>query len=424
VQILGLITLAVVLALGVGLGGVGAARSPASVEPGDITFNTVTLLPIEDTAINAWLPTSNYAASWMLNLRSDGVSSLLFKFDLTSIPFPRNAAVAQATLKLYTKTRSNASSMPAYAAAVNRPWVAGQANWTKADSATAWTAPGCSGIPDDWSGTGSTPTEINETEAWFDLDATQMVREWLNGSRANNGLIVKSASFGSSVGYDVVSANNGDQALRPKLQIVYVLLPTATATPTPTNTPTATPTFTPTPTATATPMVPALSLEMTGVAGPLPYGQLGLPYDITLRNIGTGVAHQLVITDQLPLGTMFVSCAPPGIYDADTHVVTWYVNELSYGEQLTFRLNLELESWVKDMGAVVNQAWARAADAGEARAYWQTIIMPVTPTETSTPTVTSTPAATETPTATITPTPTATPIRLFFAQFYRNYLAP
>jgi uncharacterized repeat protein (TIGR01451 family) len=83
--------------------------------------------------------------------------------------------------------------------------------------------------------------------------------------------------------------------------------PTPTAVP-PTGT--ATPTATPLPTATPTPG-PVADLSLTKTDSPDPVAHLGqLTYTLTINNAGPSTATSVVVTDPLPAGTTFVSCAP------------------------------------------------------------------------------------------------------------------
>ncbi|MGC8826704.1 MAG: DNRLRE domain-containing protein [Anaerolineae bacterium] len=93
--------------------------------------------------------------------------------------------------------------------------------------------------------------------SWYELDVTELVRDWAAGRRPNYGIVLRGEeASGADASWRGFSTKEGDSP--PQLVIVYgppataAPTPSRTHTPTPSATPTVTPTSTPTPTATFT----------------------------------------------------------------------------------------------------------------------------------------------------------------------------
>jgi len=395
------IVIATVLLLGFGaIGASGPASGSRAV--GGMPFTTVEITPQASAALHQWFPARNYGLppNWTLPLYGDGIASPMFAFDLSVIPYHQDAAIAQATLMVYVKSRSRSTANLAVVAyAVNRPWVAGEANWGRASASALWAQPGANGVPDDRMGTASPETLFNGEGRWFSVDVTEIVRGWIAGVTPNNGLILKSWSP-EYINYDLVSSNaaDGDIPYQPKLQVVYSIVPT----PTPTNTPT------------PTPVRPLVQVSMTGPTGPLHPGYNTLNYTIEVVNSGTQDASGLVITDALPVGTTFLNCSSGCTYDSAAQTVTWTRDTLPMGASASIELQLELDlaPWIIEKGILTNIVRVSCAETyTTAEALWETLVVPITPTDTPMPTETPTytPSPTDTPTSTATPTLTAVP---------------
>ena len=385
-----------VSSLGAGAGP-GVADVVGGADPGGLRFTTVRLPVLEDTTLHSWFPTKNYGLDQNLFLRSGDVSAALLRFDLSSIP--SEALVAQATLRLYILGPEDHRTLSAVAYAVNRPWVAREANWLQATVTTRWDQPGCNGVPADRGGTGSDPLEISGAGKWVALDVTHIVQEWVEGVAANRGLIVKTLP-GVSVEYKAASAEYYQPAFRPILQVIYGLLPT------------------PTPTGTPPPAVPEprLSVVKTGPEGPLYDTEVTIHYEISVQNVGTDVAQGIVITDDLPLGVRYQSCTGGGVYNRDDHVITWTVDSLNVGSKVDLAVDVKLADWIKAGGVTVNVVSAGCGNCPEAPATGAWTIWVGPPTPTPTEEVTPTP----TPTEEVTPTPTPTIPSARYIQYLVN----
>jgi len=105
-------------------------------------------------------------------------------------------------------------------------------------------------------------------------------------------------------------------------------------------------------------MEPWLKIEKTGPVGPISDPSVTIHYDISVENIGRDVAHNVVISDELPLGVTYVSSTGDGVYDEDEHTITWSVATIGISETLSMGVDVRLASWIKAWGVVANVAHA------------------------------------------------------------------
>lgn len=128
----------------------------------------------------------------------------LLKWNVSSIPAA--ATVQSVTLGL-TVSNSSAGTYNVYQ--YNKAWVESTATWNNQ-------------LPDSYLGplVGTILASTTGTKT-FTLNAAgvAMVQGWVNGTLANNGLLIKSA--GTTDGLDLRSSEYGTQASRPKLTVQY-----------------------------------------------------------------------------------------------------------------------------------------------------------------------------------------------------------
>lgn len=212
-----------------------------------------------DTVLNAWddAPYPIYrGADALLELRQDKAKRILVKFELSpTVPSGPQVAVVQAWFTMFTMWVSNPYPINADIYRVNRHWDEATALWN-----SPWSEAGCDAIPADREGTMATSAVISEWwGSWVYWDVTTLVREWVTGQSANEGLIVMGRSEDPNREVNFRSCEHAEPWYRPSLCLTYFLLPLPTSTPTPTASPTPTPTATATATSTATPTATATS---------------------------------------------------------------------------------------------------------------------------------------------------------------------
>lgn len=210
----------------------------------------------EDSHVFLYMPDTNYCDSDPLKVGYKQQYASLLRFDLSVIP--SNAIVTQAELQLYASGWSGTDiSLGAYY--ITRTVSMCQVTWNRSRSSESWGQPGARSTLTDRRPTPESTVLTRGARAWYGLDLTTVAQGWVNGSLANNGVLIDSAYSVSS--FYFASAHYGTAAYRPRFVLTY------RASGSPTQTPTATPTVvapadTPTPTTTAT-------LTRTPGAGPI-----------------------------------------------------------------------------------------------------------------------------------------------------------
>lgn len=200
-----------------------------------------------DSYISSWEPTTNYGREGGMRIRTGNVKRPLLYFDVSSIP--SGAVVAGARLWLratWLKTHPQVMTVGAYG--LQRAWLEEEVTWKDARNGVPW---GQAGAEDTGSDRDAAPVGsrvVNEVEKWYDIDVTSLVQAWVNGTRANNGLIL--IPSGLTVEMSFWSSEFGTQDWHPKLVVDYH--PGSGPGPTSTPLPTATPHATPVPTVSAT----------------------------------------------------------------------------------------------------------------------------------------------------------------------------
>ncbi|MGQ9493171.1 MAG: DNRLRE domain-containing protein [Anaerolineae bacterium] len=203
----------------------------------------------------------NYCMESALKVGYKQQYAALLRFDVSSVP--ANATIVQAALQLYAVGWSGADiGVGAYA--ITRSVAFCQATWNQFQLDNPWGLPGANDTTRDRRALAESTLTTSGPRKWYSFDLTALVQSWVNGSVANNGVLLRATN--STHIFYFASAQNENTSLHPKLVITYRhpngITPTATATgssPVPTPTPTLTPTlmhtltWTPTSTSTLTP---------------------------------------------------------------------------------------------------------------------------------------------------------------------------
>jgi len=84
-----------------------------------------------------------------------------------------------------------------------------------------------------------------------------------------------------------------------------------------------------------------------------------LTYDLTVRNHSARTdATSVVVTDELPAQLAFVSASDGGVYDADTHAVTWNLGTLAAGDDALVQVTAIVKDETPAGDTIVNRATA------------------------------------------------------------------
>lgn len=194
--------------------------SPERVYP--VTIDPTTTIQPDatagiDTFINSASPTTNYGTATSLEV-STGRSSLL-KFDLSAIP--SGAQIISAVLSLYCYSGYN-YSYSGEIAPLTAAWDETQATWNVRLTGVNWVTAG--GDVDNTQKITFASTPTNTAALWHDWTVTSIVRNWVNGALANNGLRISTSSQNVYQYYSSDAASN-----RPKLVVVWTVKPTPTS---------------------------------------------------------------------------------------------------------------------------------------------------------------------------------------------------
>jgi hypothetical protein len=205
----------------------------------------------EDTYFYQYAPDQNNCQQDSFKVGYRQRNGALLWFDLS--PIPANAVVSDASLQLYARGWGGKhATLDVHR--VYRRFVACEANWNKARIGRSWSQPGCNDTSVDRGATPESTVSIGSIGRWYAFDVTALVQDWLVGSEANHGVLLRGASPHSEGLIYFASADAFASGDRPKLVVTYRAAggPVATATPTPDSASTRTPT----PTASPSPLPP------------------------------------------------------------------------------------------------------------------------------------------------------------------------
>jgi hypothetical protein len=188
--------------------------------------------PDADTYTNQGSPGTNYGSAEWLAVGRDQYyfRRTLMHFDLSDIPV--GAQIHGADLQLYLEDPAGSPPYDVNLHNLDGSWDEGTATWRNQPA------------PSVFYGT----AEQDATVGYKTWDATAMVRDWVNGTYPNHGLVL---SAQSPTVFGMYFRSRESLAHRPRL-VVDCSLPPDTPTPTATATSTSSPTASPTPSPTAT----------------------------------------------------------------------------------------------------------------------------------------------------------------------------
>jgi len=172
-----------------------------------------------------WLLAGDWPTAFWGTMRST------LQFDLSAIP--AGSTINSATLSLYQAGQGDNSTPTLDAHYLTRNWTEGTgiwsatgdgATWGTYDGVNNWTSPG-----GDYNPTPSASAVApNSTAAWVNWDLTSLTQSWVDGSIANNGVLIKQDvenPAGTDIKLYISSDYTADPSLRPKLVIEYIPAP-------------------------------------------------------------------------------------------------------------------------------------------------------------------------------------------------------
>ena len=179
-------------------------------------------------------PTPDYAGTRDTKLRSDAPSTVfgdsdflevdagpdyaaLIGWDLSSLP--SGIAITDASMVLHV---TNVSTAAYFLYALNVPWEEASATWIDRSAGTPWSTPGgetdhAAAVLADIEG----PT-LGELRIPLNTAAIDVLQGWIENPDSNHGFMIENFDTGDD-GLDVSSREAAEPALRPRLELSYVL---------------------------------------------------------------------------------------------------------------------------------------------------------------------------------------------------------
>ena len=169
----------------------------------------------KDTYIYQYTPDSKYYLRDQLKVGYKQRNATLVSFDLSSIP--ADASVTQAALGIYA-TGWSGSDITIGAYRILRNSDLAQATWNQAQTDNYWRQPGCNDTSFDRRLDPESSLTTSSIGKWYDFDLTSLVQEWVNGTQANNGILLR-ATYSPPSFYFASAQSAADR--RPRLVVSY-----------------------------------------------------------------------------------------------------------------------------------------------------------------------------------------------------------
>ena len=172
----------------------------------------------DDTYLSQGLPDSVHGAETILLLDGDDgggvdLASILL-WDITDIPADATIESASITIEVFNPSNSSYSIFE-----MKQPWVENEATWNQYATGLSWQTAGAQGNLDRGASilanVNAGSTGLNTTP--LNANGTALVQGWVDGTIANNGLIIADSS--SADGIDFRSSE--DVGSRPKFTVTY-----------------------------------------------------------------------------------------------------------------------------------------------------------------------------------------------------------
>lgn len=165
---------------------------------------------------------TSFCGGSTIDVGTDGTQTShgLLVWDLSWLP--PNTIVQSATLGLYVQDEANATPTTVDVHRVTSPWTV-STTWNEADTGVPWTTPG-----GDFGATDATASVGGATGVTATWDVTALAQHWVDGSVANDGLLLAAPSGGNVLHFATSSAAQTSQM--PYLDVTYDTAPETTIT--------------------------------------------------------------------------------------------------------------------------------------------------------------------------------------------------
>lgn len=188
--------------------------------PVTIEYSQVNISPSKDTYIDDDAPDNNYGTSQWGYVETDGggkLTRVLMEFDTSVIEDFTNA-----TLEIFIdagKEEPLTENVSIVVYRLTQNWTHYGSTWKTYDGVSEWTLEGADG--DYIVFNNSILVGANDYNITLQFDLTDMVNGWVNGTYANNGIIImmEDQEEENDRGRSVALQDNTDSSIRPKLII-------------------------------------------------------------------------------------------------------------------------------------------------------------------------------------------------------------
>jgi tartrate-resistant acid phosphatase type 5 len=198
----------------------GGGTTTTSFQNG--AFPTASYAGNIDTHLSENNTTANYgtAAALLVDGDDPGGSGkdkrALLKWDVSAIPAGRTVTAASITFNV-----TDVSSQTYQIYQVKRAWTEGGATWNAYAAGSAWQTAGADGANDRGATSlgGVTGSAAGSLSVALNASGIALVQDWINGTTANQGIIILNAS--NTNGLDLSSSEAATVSQRPKLTLTY-----------------------------------------------------------------------------------------------------------------------------------------------------------------------------------------------------------
>jgi hypothetical protein len=164
--------------------------------------------------------------------KADDVCAFLVCFDLDKLDLPKGAKVAKATVSFYVWDPSSRGDTKVCAFPLKTAWDEAAATWRQPADGKAWKGGKAFVLADD-AAAASPPvvvkpdvdTDTVDPPLEYQIDITDMVRAWLDGTAANHGLAImpvpdRAVDDGNFTRFQVYASEHERVKYTPKLTVV------------------------------------------------------------------------------------------------------------------------------------------------------------------------------------------------------------
>lgn len=186
-------------------------------------MSSITIQPDETSGIDSYNEvyglTTNHATDTILRVGGESAlpTSLVIKHDLSSLA---GATIVSATISLRCVSFGGNQTLNFYGCLRN--WIENQVCGQYYSGTNAWSSYCGTGSGTDRDASAAGAMSVTGTGNFSASLSISLIQSWVNGSRANYGL-VGFGYFGNNVYNDFASSSEATSAYRPKLVIEYLL---------------------------------------------------------------------------------------------------------------------------------------------------------------------------------------------------------